>query len=189
MSDEAAGIKQHSMLAPALIAIFSLVGSTPTLSLQVAGPSLYDAPWIWTEDSGRNVVLSDWKGQLLFLSMAYSHCHNTCAMTFHTLDRLQRDLDRKGNTAQIVVVSYDPANDTPAAWTAFRRGQHRNRANWHFLSGSRQATRALASALGLADFWTADSHVLHNFGIAQLDADGRIARNLEWNDTLRELQP
>ncbi len=179
----------RKVMAPMLVAIISLLRSTPAPSAQVVSSSLYAAPWTWTEDSGRSVILSAWKGQSVFVSMAYSSCRNTCAMTFRTLDRLQVALDRKGETAAIIIVSYDPANDTPAAWTAFRRRQHRNRANWHFLSGSRQATLSLANALGLGDFWSADSHVLHNFGIAQLDADGRIVRNLHWNDTLRELPP
>jgi cytochrome oxidase Cu insertion factor (SCO1/SenC/PrrC family) len=126
---------------------------------------------------------------MVFLSMAYSSCRNTCAMTFHTLNLLQSRLDRVGREAQIIVVSYDPKNDTPAAWTAFRRRRNLRRANWHFLSGDPQITRQLAKALGLGDFWSADRHVVHDFRIALLDGDGRIARTVGWNDSPDEVLP
>ena len=122
----------------------SVLGLAPPASVpaaEVIGSSLYSQPWTWTEDSGRQVSLSAWRGQLVFLSMAYSSCRNTCAMTFHTLDLLQSRLDRDGRVAQMVVVSYDPKNDTAAAWAAFRRRRHLERPNWHFLSGDPQTTR------------------------------------------------
>jgi len=104
-------------------------------------------------------------------------------MTFHTLGLLQSHLDRAGREGQIVVVSYGPKNDTPPAWTAFRRRRNPHRLNWHFLSGDPQTTRRLAKALGLGDFWSADRHVVHDFRIALLDGDGRISRTLGWNDS------
>jgi cytochrome oxidase Cu insertion factor (SCO1/SenC/PrrC family) len=168
----------------------SVLGTAPLRSVpseEVINPSLYDQPWTWTEDTGRQVSLSAWKGQLVFLSMAYSSCRNTCAMTFHTMDLLQERLDRVGRAAQMVVVSYDPEND--AAWAAFRQRRHLKRPNWHFLSGDPQATRRLARALGLGDFWFSDRHVVHDFRIVLLDGDGRIARTLGWNDSLDEVLP
>jgi cytochrome oxidase Cu insertion factor (SCO1/SenC/PrrC family) len=110
-------------------------------------------------------------------------------MTFHTLDLLQARLDRVGSAAQMIVVSYDPENDTAAAWAAFRKRRHLNRPNWHFLSGDPQTTRRLAKALGLGDFWSADRHVVHDYRIVRLDGDGRIARALRWNDSLDEVLP
>jgi cytochrome oxidase Cu insertion factor (SCO1/SenC/PrrC family) len=110
-------------------------------------------------------------------------------MTFHTLDLLQSRLDRDGRVAQMVVVSYDPKNDTAAAWAAFRRRRHLERPNWHFLSGDPQTTRRLARALGLGDFWSADKHVVHDFRIVLLDGDGRIAKTLGWNDSPDEVLP
>jgi protein SCO1/2 len=174
------------------MALMSVLGLAPLPSVPAAeltGSSLYSQPWTWTEDSGRQVSLSAWRGQLVFLSMAYSSCRNTCAMTFHTLDLLQSRLDRDGRVAQMVVVSYDPKNDTAAAWAAFRRRRHLERPNWHFLSGDPQTTRRLARALGLGDFWSADKHVLHDFRIVLLDGDGRIAKTLRWNDSPDEVLP
>jgi cytochrome oxidase Cu insertion factor (SCO1/SenC/PrrC family) len=174
------------------VSLMSVLGLTPLGSVPSAGvvnPSLYAEPWTWTEDSGRQVSLSTWRGQLVFLSMAYSSCRNTCAMTFHTLDLLQARLDRVGSAAQMIVVSYDPENDTAAAWAAFRKRRHLNRPNWHFLSGDPQTTRRLAKALGLSDFWSADRHVVHDYRIVRLDGDGRIARALRWNDSLDKVLP
>jgi protein SCO1/2 len=172
-----------------LMSVLGLVPFTSASSAELIESSLYTPPWTWTDDSGSQISLSAWRGRLVFLSMAYSSCRNTCAMTFRTLDLLQSHLDRVGQEAQIVVVSYDPKNDTPAAWSAFRRRRNLRRPNWHFLSGDPQATRQLAKVLGLGDFWSVDRHVIHDFRIALLDGDGRISRTLGWDDSPDEVLP
>jgi protein SCO1 len=179
---------QHHLPA-ILMAVFGLAPCSQAPCSARTDPSLYVRPWTWTEDSGRQVSLAAWRGQSVFLSMAYSSCRSTCAMTFHTLERLQARLDLLGRTAQIIIVSYDPKNDTAAAWTAFRRHRHLRRPNWHFLSGDPQSTRQLARALGLGDFWSAERHVVHDFRIAVLDADGQVTRFMEWNEAPEEVLP
>jgi protein SCO1/2 len=104
-------------------------------------------------------------------------------MTLHTLELIQKQHDARGRSVQIVVVSYDPQNDTPEVWAAYRRQRHLDRANWHFLSGDALATAQLARAIGLGDFWAEDRHIVHDFRIVRLDADGRIGRILRWEDS------
>ena len=149
---------------------------------QADGASLYTEPWTWKEDSGNTVRLSAYRGQIVFLTMAYSSCRNTCAMTFRRLQQLQARLDRDGAVGQMVVVSYDPRNDVPSVWRSFRRRRGLERANWHFLTGDPQATRSLAAALEVGDFWSADRHIVHDFRIAMLDTQGHITRLLSWSD-------
>jgi cytochrome oxidase Cu insertion factor (SCO1/SenC/PrrC family) len=132
----------------ALMLVLGLVPFRSAPSVEVIAPSLYAQPWTWTDDSGSQVSLSAWRGRLVFLSMAYSSCRNTCAMTFHTLNLLQSRLDRVGREAQIIIVSYDPKNDTAAAWTAFRRRRNLRRPNWHFLSGDPQTTDNASAGQG-----------------------------------------
>jgi cytochrome oxidase Cu insertion factor (SCO1/SenC/PrrC family) len=85
----------------------------------------------------------------------------------------------RGQPVQIVVVSYDPANDNPRTWSSFREHHHYVHPNWHFLTGTDASTRALAGALDFK-YWAYDEHVVHDFKILLLGADGRLERELTW---------
>ncbi|HEY7643008.1 MAG TPA: SCO family protein [Steroidobacteraceae bacterium] len=151
--------------------------------------SLYAEPWKWIDDSGEQVALSRWRGSEVLLTMAYSSCRATCALTLRTLESMQRDADARGRAVEIIVVSYDPHTDTPEVWSEYRRRRHLDRTNWHFLSGTPQFTAQLASTLGLGDFWSADRHIVHDFRIVQLDGDGRIRRDVRWGYGASEVAP
>ena len=58
----------------------------------------------------------------------------------------------------MVVLSYDPANDSPAQWRDFRAKRGLLRSNWHFVVADSSATRRLARHLDL-DFWTYHDHL------------------------------
>jgi cytochrome oxidase Cu insertion factor (SCO1/SenC/PrrC family) len=171
-------------IAPLLaVALLSLL-TRPTAAAEER--SLYQRAWTWTEDSGDRVALSKWQGQDVFLTMAYSSCRATCAMTLHTLELIQKEQESRGRSVQIVIVSYDPHNDTPEVWAAYRRQRHLDRANWHFLTGDALSTEQVARALGLGDFWAADRHIVHDFRIVRVDRDGRIGGSLHWGDSSLE---
>jgi protein SCO1/2 len=144
--------------------------------------SLYGSAMQWTEDSGKVVSLDQWKGRTVIISMAYSTCRRTCSATFKKLEELQAALDLRKQEAEIVLVSYDPKNDTPETWAQYRRQRGLNRKNWHFLSGSERDTKQLSRLLGLADFWSYDGHVLHDFKISILNPVGVIIKQLAWQD-------
>ena len=174
-----------------IVSVFALglLSFLPWQAAMADGHSFYREPWTWTEDSGEQVALSKWQGQDVLLTMAYSSCRATCALTLHRLELIQKKQDDRGRGVQIIVVSYDPHNDTPEVWAAYRRQRHLDRANWHFLSGDALSTAQLARAIGLGDFWSADRHIVHDFRIVQLDGDGHIVRILRWEDSpLKALQ-
>jgi len=136
----------------------------------------------WTDEHGRGVNLADYAGRRTVLTMAYSTCKRTCSFTLKKLLALQADADRDGVRMEFVIVSFDPANDDAAAWRDYRNRHQLHRNNWHFLTGSAAQTRALANRLGLADYWSYDDHVMHDFGIVLLDREGRIEKRLGWAD-------
>jgi protein SCO1/2 len=138
---------------------------------------LYRAPLQWTDDTGRNVALADWKGGPVIITMAYSSCRRTCSSTLIRLQEIQRVLDAKGRSAQFVVVTYDPETDDPQTWAQYRRTRNLTRPNWHFLTGSRADTRRIARLLGL-DFWMYDNHVMHDFKIIVLDGNGAVDKEI-----------
>lgn len=125
----------------------------------------------WRDDRGEVLRLPALQGRRLFIAMAYTSCHRFCPMTMVRLSELQRDLDALGISAEILIVSYDPGNDDPAAWHRYRVTHRLLRDNWHFLIGTVADTEQLASLLGF-EFWRDGEHVMHDFRIVALDGDG-----------------
>ncbi len=95
-------------------------------------------------------------------------------MTMARLQQLQREIDTRGQSAEIVIVGYDPAVDDPQAWRQYRRSRGLSRNNWHFLTGTLADTEQLARRLGFT-FWKYDRHVMHDFRIVLIDERGELA--------------
>lgn len=120
--------------------------------------------------------------------MAYASCHRFCPASIDALQRMQQRSDARAEPLTFLIVSYDPANDTPAVWREYRSKRHLDRANWHFLTGSVAATRQLAHQLGFT-FWTYDEHVMHESRAVVFDERGlqqaALGSNVSgWSETL-----
>jgi len=157
-----------------------LVQQVGAAELGLPGASLYDQPFRWTEDNGAAVQLSNWRGKEVLISMAYSDCRRVCIATLHRLEQAQALAEKKNLSLDVIVVSLNPKVDTPAVWTSYRKHHDlANRPNWHFLTGTEQSTRKLGDLMGLS-FWMDADHVIHDFKILYLDADGRVKKSLDW---------
>jgi protein SCO1 len=142
---------------------------------------IYDTSYSWVEDNGKPVQLKEWKGKKTFITMAYSECRKVCTVTLKKLNEIQAVADKKHQSIEIVVVSIDPATDTPATWSAYRKKHDLvQRSNWHFLSGSARDTQYLANHLGI-QFWAIEDHVMHDFKIAALNPEGAIEKFIDWD--------
>jgi cytochrome oxidase Cu insertion factor (SCO1/SenC/PrrC family) len=130
-------------------------------------------PHSWQADHGEMLHLDEFKGRRLVFTMAYSTCHRICPAAITRLGELQRDFDASATSAEFFVVSYDPANDDPATWRRYRKSHRLSRDNWHFLTGTPEATAQLARQLGF-EFWNYDEHVIHDYRIVVLGADGAL---------------
>jgi len=109
--------------------------------------------------------------------MAFAGCHVICPLAIRQLQKMQRQLDARGEQADFVIVGYDPENEGPADWRAFRANHHLERSNWHFLSGSRDDTEQLAQQLGF-EFWKYDEHVMHGMRALVFDPRGQLQLEL-----------
>jgi len=149
-------------------------------SAAAAPASAYRMNLEFVDDHGAARALSEWQGRPVIIAMAYGACRSICSTTLRTLEELQARADHDGVRVEFLVVSIDPAEDTPQAWADYRKARRLDRPNWTFLSGTPAATRALARFLGVK-FWRYDEHVIHDFKILRLDADGGIGATIDWN--------
>jgi cytochrome oxidase Cu insertion factor (SCO1/SenC/PrrC family) len=134
---------------------------------------LEQLPQQWLDDHGRALRLDALAGHRVILSMSWSQCHHTCPTTLARLRRMQATLDQRKEAASFVIIGYDPDQDTPESWRQYRANRGLERANWYFLTGSRQNVRQLAQQLGF-EFWIYDTHVLHDPRIVVFNNEGSL---------------
>lgn len=131
-----------------------------------------------TDDRGRATSLGAWRGRPLIVTMEYANCRFLCSITLQRLKDVQAAADAAGRRFDFVVVSIDPRNDTPAAWTRYRKSRDLTRDNWSFVTASPEDTPVIAQALGIK-YWLFDVHIMHDFRLLRLDGAGAIVKVMD----------
>jgi len=152
-----------------------------------SAPQLAGLPGAWRDDRGEPFDLRTLQGHAIVLTMAYASCHRVCPTTMRRLLQMQRDFDRRGASAEFLVIGYDPDRDDAPAWHQYRETRHLTRSNWHFLIGTRTAVEQTARQLGF-EFWKYDEHVMHDTRILYFDERGKLVETREaagYETTLR----
>ncbi len=168
---------KHFCRELALSVCVILVGSH---CLAEESPSLYDLELSWQDQSGQSLSISEWKGSPVVLTMAYTRCKSACPITIQRLKTIEAGLEKENKRAEFVIVSFDPSRDTSAQLSHFIRMHDLKGSHWHLLTGSEEAVRKLAVALGISyqeDPKTQEFR--HSNKIILLDKKGRIAQEVE----------
>ena len=158
------GLLRHGIAAITL--------STMSILPCVAG-TLYESNYPLTDERGQTVHLSDFRGQKAVVAMEYSACRFMCSITFARLKELQAVAEMHRIDAAIIVISLDPANDTPAQWRAYRKMRGISGNRWHLLTPRLEDMPNIARALGV-HYWYDGEHLLHDFRVLRLGASGEI---------------
>jgi cytochrome oxidase Cu insertion factor (SCO1/SenC/PrrC family) len=140
-----------------------------------ARDSLFSHPWTWTDERGQPVTFSQWRGQPLVVTAIFTQCKATCPRTMAKLLKVYDSFHKEGRAAQFLLVTLDPANDTPAVLARFKRSSGLPE-SWHFLTGSTEDTRDLRDLLGIHVI-DDGPHLLHDGHIVVFDAQGQPTRS------------
>ena len=66
-----------------------------------------------TDHTGRPVSLRDFRGKLVLLYFGYTFCPDVCPTTMAELAKAMNLLGKKADRVQVIMISVDPARDTP----------------------------------------------------------------------------
>jgi protein SCO1/2 len=141
--------------------------------------SIYALRTRFTDQHGAAARLDVFRGAPVVVGMVYASCTSVCPVIVETIRRLEETLDPAARARlRVVLVTLDPARDTPAALRALGERHRVDAARWRFLTAPEPAVREVAAVLGVRYRSTPDGEILHSPVIALLDAQGVIQARL-----------
>jgi len=159
--------------APASGPVTSATAAAASPATPLVAGRLWALPGEFVDDAGQRLTLDRLAGAPTVVAMEYTACRFVCSVSWRKLSEIQAEADKRGQALRFVLISIDPAHDTPALWRAYRQARGLQRDNWRFLTGNRAATDAVAALLGIR-WWLYDGQVMHDFRILRLDPQGRV---------------
>jgi protein SCO1/2 len=146
-------------------------------------PSIYELPVRLRDAADQDIGLDVGRGHPVLISMFYASCPVACPVLIDEIGQIAAELPAAVQAElRIVLVSFDPDRDTPAALReliAARRLDDR----WTVASASELDARTIAAVLGFKYRKLDSGEFFHGSTIIALDRDGRpLART----DTLRQ---
>jgi protein SCO1/2 len=138
-----------------------------------SGPSLYELDMALTAQTGARIRLDVDRGHPTLVSMFYGSCAAACPAL---IDRIARTIDEvpepaRGET-RVLLVSFDPARDTPDHLTELARAHHLD-ARWTLATASATDTQTLAAVLGIKYRVVNGGEFFHTSVVTALDGEGR----------------
>ncbi|GCE48453.1 protein SCO1/2 [Thermosporothrix hazakensis] len=141
------------------------------------GTSLDNKPapgFTLTDQNGKEVKLDSFKGKPVVLTFMYTSCPDQCPAAAEKLRSAQEMLGREAQNVSMMAVSTDPKNDTVAAAKKFTN-DHRLKANWHFLIGSRETLKPVWDAYHIyAETEQQTVAPQHTMGLYLIDKKGHM---------------
>lgn len=157
------------------LALALLLGAAP--ADPVPSESLYALASRWTDARGAKLTLSTFRGHPVVVAMVYTSCQASCPLVVSDLQAVEAKLSPKlREQTRFVLVSFDPARDTPARLLEFATARKLDLSRWTLLTGSEDAVRELAAVLGVRYRPTGTGDYLHSNVITVLGRDG-VARH------------
>ena len=135
--------------------------------------SLYRIEGRFTDAVGGVVGLDVARGHPVLLAMFYASCPRACPLLISDVKRVLQalpDVDRAA--VSVVLVSLDPARDTPAVLAQTLRARSLDPQHWTLLRADPSTTRVVAAALGVRWRDNGDGSIDHTSRIVLLDGAG-----------------
>lgn len=168
---------------------FGLWSASLAVALLVASPagaadlpkdSLYRLDMALTDQDAKTATLASRRGQVRLVSMFYTSCKFACPLIINALQRTEKALsDAERARLGVLLVSFDPARDTPQAMKTVAGERNIDLSRWSLTRTEVPNVRKFAAALGVQYRPLSNGEVSHSNVLALLDADGRILAKTE----------
>ena len=172
---------------PRLFAALMLLLPLLPLSALAAGKpaplprdSVYQLPVQLVDQDGKRFAWASRRGKVQLVSMFYTSCQYICPLIVDSGKAVERQLaPAERERLGILLISMDPARDTPAALMSIVDKRKLDRARWTLASPAPADVREIAGVLGIRYRALADGEFNHTSALVLLDGEGRILARSE----------
>lgn len=128
-----------------------------------------------TDQTGKTVHLSDFRGDVVAVSFLYTQCPiaTACPMTTAKFSKIDAELAKKG-WGHLLIVTVDPERDTVKALADYAKHAGADAKRWKFLTGPPAAVADVASSFGVI-YYPEGNQVIHGQAVAVIDKTGRLS--------------
>lgn len=147
----------------------------PSMEVQPAplGESIYALHIDLLDQDGARVPLDAFRGHPVIIAMFYGTCPVACPMLTSDIKAIDARLSPAERAdVRVLLVSFDPARDTPEALRALREKHRVDPARWRFAAAAEGDARALSAVLGVGYRRLPDGEFSHSAKITLLDRKG-----------------
>jgi len=153
------------------------VASAPPAAI---GEPIYDLAIPLRDQDGAAVGLDVFRGAPVVIAMFYASCPAACPRLLDDIVAIERDLAPAARARlRVLLVSFDPARDTPDALGALATARGVDRTRWKLTSAAEGDARILAAVLGVKFRRLDSGEFFHTSPITVLDGDGRPVARVE----------
>lgn len=150
-------------------------GATPSTNQSgLQGVDLGSAPapdFRLTDQFGRQVTLSQFRGEPVVLTFMYTRCPDVCPLTAEKLHQVQVLLGHDAARVVMLAVSIDP-RDTRTAALKFSQ-THKLTSGWHYLVGTHDQLSAIWNAYSVYTQDAMEGKITHTDALYLIDKQGR----------------
>lgn len=168
-------MKLRTTIAACLLgsAAMHAVAAQPAATLP--SESVYRLSASFTDPRGHEVAWTDLRGKPRVATMFYTSCRYVCPLVVDGLRAVERGLTEKQRAhIGFVLISMDPARDTPEALERVMVERHLDSAGWQLLRPRTEDLRGIAGVLGIRYRSLSDGEFNHTTSLVLLDASGRV---------------
>jgi protein SCO1/2 len=166
---------------------FLMAASRGVIAAELPSDSIYRLDLPLVDQDARGSKLSDRRGRPVLIAMFYSSCKYVCPLIIDALQRTERAVGDADNARlRVLLVSFDPKRDTPAALSTVARERHVDLARWTLARTDAIGVRKLAAVLDVQYRALPNGDFNHSSVITLLDEEGRIVTR---SDRMGELDP
>ncbi len=141
-----------------------------------------EAPEITLTGSNGDIVhLSDFHGRLVLVFFGYTNCPDECPATLAILRQVRADLGTEAADVQILLVTTDPARDTPEQMANYLSAFD---PAFIGLTGSESELAAVYQAYGVT---VMDGGETHSTRVYVIDQEGKLGLTLPYGMTPEEI--
>ena len=137
--------------------------------------SVYQLPVQLTDQHGRHFAWSSRRGKPQLVAMFYTSCQYICPLIVDSGKAIEKNLTvSERQRLGILLISMDPARDTPAKLLSVATTRSLDPAAWTLASPAARDVRSVAGVLGIRYRALANGDFNHTSAVLLLDAQGRI---------------